>query len=167
MRKSKDIPEKEWGNAPNLQDWISGSSGARKEIVANTGKAALDYRFSTLKPNHDYSTHFNKARGLRILDCGVNDNVLVISLHGGTCLSTYFKDPRITLVPHRAGMIIDFHEFNNEELVELKSFVPAVVGIPSCLFVIGTDNGDFEYLIEMGDASTLEFEIQYEEPNHA
>jgi hypothetical protein len=168
MKKAKD---EDFANAPNLQEWINGAIEERKlaEKKQKIGQRATDPRFSTLKPENstEFMAAFKKARGLQILDIGVIDNFLILTLLGAEMVVT-FKDPNIRLVPHANGMVVDFHEFKQEILTEITSYVPTVSAITSCIFVIQTDNGNFEYLIEVSSqAQTLEFEVTFDGDDNA
>jgi hypothetical protein len=166
-RKSSNIPDAEWVEAPNLSDWID---QAQKERLQKTIRKHIDapqakrLDFGEFKPaNRDYMEHFDMARGLRIQDVGVNDNCIFVSLLGGV-LTVDFVDKTLSVEPHQNGQVIDYHIAVPETLGEVFSYKPTdTSGISACIFVIKGENHVYEYLISPTvNSTTFSFHLEFE-----
>ena len=120
-KKSHEIPDEDWRGAPDLQDWIDKSIEKRKDQLAQ--KARVNETHTTLKPtNQNYFEHFQKAKFQVLRDIGVKGNSIVAELANGV-MSIEFLDPKVTIEPHKGGMVLDFHTFKHHILQDLTSFV--------------------------------------------
>lgn len=171
-KKSKDIPDHEWGNAPDLNQWVKKAQSARVEEMKGkiipprmTDTVAMEgLDFGGFRPvNSNYAEHFNLARGLQIHDIGVNDNCIFVSLLGGM-LSIDFVDKTLEIQPHKDGKIIDYHLAMPEALSEVFVYKPTPEsGIQSCIFVVKGDNHTYEYLVTPRlDSLTYGFHMEFE-----
>ena len=166
-KKSHEIPDEDWRGAPDLQDWIDKSIEKRKAQLAQK-KAHVNEIPTTLKPaNQNYIEHFQKAKFQVLRDIGVElGNSIVVELANGV-LTIKFLDPKITIEPHKGGMVLDFHTFKHHILQDLTSYVPTVDGITSCIFVFTCDNESFEYLINQNGADSLAFTLNFQGDTNA
>lgn len=176
-KMSKDIPENEWGNTPPLEKWFEEAQKARANIRAKEQlkmkeqllkKPLMDATidFDSCKPiNHDHAEHFRLAKGLQIVDIGVQDGCICVSLLGGE-LNVDFADKRLEIEPHSNGRVIDYHITMPQKLKEVFVYKPNPdTGITSCIFVIRGENHDYEYLLTPSiDTLTFSFHMEF---NHA
>lgn len=179
-KKSKDIPEDEWGNAPPIDKWFEEAVKARAQIkreqirlpsrlppkveITNTVGTSID--FNSCRPaNNDHQEHFSLAKGLLINDIGVQDGCICIALLGGE-LNVDFVDKTLEIEPHSNGKIIDYHTPVPQKLTEVFIYKPtADSGITSCIFVIQGENQTFEYLLTPRiDSVSFSFHLEF---NHA
>lgn len=171
-KKSYEIPEEHWGGVPNLGDWIDGAKTARKEAAAQEQKpmakqAIHTVKTNTFKPmNDDHLSHFHRAKGKIMLDVGLNDNCIVLTLDSGE-LTFDFVDKTLMIDPHANGGIIDYHIVNPTMLVDTYAFVPnSGDGRNSCVLVIKGENQNLEYLIRPAlTSNSLAFYLEYEDQN--
>ena len=160
MRKSHEIPDMEWGQAPNLQEWIDKSMEERKAQQKNAFNTTKNI-FSSLRPtNPDYLAEFNRAKGGTLQDIGVSDGVIWASMAHGDLLID-FVSKKMLIEPHEDGMVIGFHRFDNETLKDITSYIPSVAGLTSCIFAFACENKIFEYLIQPQGADTLLFTLKF------
>lgn len=172
-KKSHEIPDAQWGQTPNLQEWIKESKAERDrqkftmKVKTNPVlESSLPNIFKTFKPNNeDYKDEFSKAKHRVVHDIGVNDNLIVASLTRGD-LVIKFNDPTIFIEPHEGGMVVSYHQFTGiHTLTDLSSFVPNDhSGLESCIFSFVCNNRSFEYLIQPTVATrSLDFQLTFEE----
>ena len=163
-KKSHEIPDYEWGQTPDLQEWIDKSLAERFKQAAEMEKMSPVSEvplFNTLKPiNLNYNSQFNEAKYQVLNDIGVNGNLITASLAKGD-LTIDFKDDRVLIEPHANGEVIGFHNFGYHTLVDLSSYIPTNENLLSCIFVFACDNQVFEYLILPRGAQTLGFTLLY------
>lgn len=165
-KKSHEIPEYEWGQTPDLQDWINKALETReaekKKIDGYNHDTKILDIFSTFKPaNFDYKEQFAKAKYKVLRDIGVNDNLIVAGLDVGD-LVVEFNDSAISIDPHDNGGIVDYHEFEYHTLLDLSVYTPTSAGLQSCLFNFVCNNRTFEFLIRPSlSARTLEFNLTF------
>ena len=170
--KSKDIPDHEWGNTPDLNEWVKKAQSARADEIKakiipppKTDTSAMrTVEPSDFRPaNQNFAEHFNLARGLKIHDIGVNDNCIFVGLHGGM-LSIDFVDKTLDIQPHREGRIIDYHTPMPEALSEVFVYKPTPEsGLYACIFVVKGENQTYEYLITPSTSSlTYSFHLEFE-----
>ena len=176
-KKSHEIPEAQWGQTPNLQEWIKESKAERDRQQAEM-KVTMDLGglktttvstvpdiFKSLKPNNqDFRIHFSKAQHKVLTDIGVNGNMIVVGLSDGD-LVVEFTDPAITIEPHENGMIVDYHQFGvAHTLTDVTSYIPSNSGLRSCLFAFICNNRTFEYVIQpSASAQSLDFFLTFQE----
>lgn len=176
-KKSKDIPDHEWGNTPDLNEWVKKAQNARADeikakVIPRTKIDTSKIDAVTIKAvepsdfrpaNQNFAEHFNLARGLQIHDIGVNDNCIFVSLLGGM-LSIDFVDKTLEIQPHKDGKIIDYHLAIPEALSEVFVYKPTPEsGIQSCIFVVKGDNNTYEYLVTPRHNSlTYSFHLEFE-----
>ena len=179
-KKSKDIPEDEWGNAPPIDKWFEEAVKARVQIkreqirlpsrlppkVEITSTTGGFRDFNSCRPaNIDHQEHFSLAKGLLINDIGVQDGCICIALLGGE-LNIDFVDKTLEIEPHSNGKVIDYHAPVPQKLTEVFIYKPtADSGITSCIFVIQGENQTFEYLLTPRiDSVSFSFHLEF---NHA
>ena len=173
---SKDIPELEWNNAPTFDEWMAEAQKVRstplpqepfkiKTINPNLVKTA-NIDFDSCRPiNLDHAEHFSLAKGLQIVDVGVQDGCIFVNLLGGE-LNVDFADKKLEIEPHANGEVIDYHIIVPQKLKEVFVYKPNPdTGITSCIFVIRGENKDFEYLLTPSIGTlTFSFHLEF---NHA
>ncbi len=163
-RKTKDIPDAEWGDVPTVDKWAEAAKDMRRELGKPVTINPTPKRhpiFDTFKPSSDWTRSFNKARHQIVQDIGIAGNKLIATLNNGWLTVRFFEDVRIE--PHSNGMVLDYHTFNYQTLDSLHSYIPQDGGLSSCIFVFGCNNGGFtfEYLITPDGCSSLAFEMTF------
>ncbi len=181
-KKSHEIPDIQWGQTPDLQEWIERSMAERKRQQAimtlkidaepvkkqhPTSPAMFPSPgiFQSFKPNNkDFGDQFRKAKHSVLKDIGVNDNLIVVSLSTGDLIID-FSDPEISIEPHEGGLIVNYHEFGVHTLTDLTSYIPNNdTGLQSCIFCFVCNNRTFEYLIQPTMATrSLDFQLTFQE----
>lgn len=174
-KKSKDIPDADWANAPDITAWQEAAAKAREEwakkqlekinkpkTLAPTLAPKLD--FVTLTPrNSNFMEHFNLAKNLQMVDVGETDNCILVTFDSGV-LSIDFIDKTLEILPHDSGRVIDYHILVPQKLSSLYCLKPndEDAGLSSCIFVLAGENRTFEYLITPRfDSTTFSFELEF------
>jgi hypothetical protein len=119
--------------------------------------------FHSFKPiNDDYMDHFLRAKGGNIKDIGILGSVLWVTMDCGDLLIT-FADKNVFIEPHAYGEVIQYHEFQNNQLDDMSAYMPngSEQSLYACIFVFNCQNVVFEYLISPQTAETLNFKIEF------
>jgi hypothetical protein len=179
-KKSHEIPDIQWGQTPDLQQWIEASKAERerqqsamridakpekKKSPTSSAIFPVTGIFQSFKPNNkDFGDQFRKAKHSVLKDIGVNDNMIVVSLSTGD-LVIDFSDPEISIEPYEGGLIVNYHEFGVHTLTDLISYVSNNdTGLQSCIFWFVCNNRTFEYLIQPTMATrSLDFQLTFQE----
>lgn len=171
-RKSKDIPEEQWGGVPDLSGWVQAANAARKGVMYNVKidpvEITTEPRLAgTFKPiNENYREHFDMARGREMYDIGSNGNLILVALAGGL-LTVEFIDATLEIVPHRNGEVIDYHTLTADKLKDVFAYEPTASTIESRILTFQGQYANYEYLISPTVATlTLAFHLEFEE-HHA
>lgn len=174
-KKSHEIPDIQWGQTPDLQEWIEASKAERerqqsamrlKETLPAPKAFQIKTIFDTFKSNNeDCRDQIAKAKHKVLYDIGVNEHMIVVSLDGGD-LVVDFDDPTIFIEPHENGMVVAYHEFTGTHtLTDLSAGVQNYsAGLMSCFFSFVCNNRSFEYLIQPTVATrSLDFQLTFQE----
>ena len=177
-KKSHEIPDEQWGQAPDLSSWQSAATDARlqqmKEMAKRLDVAAAQrntYAIAqkTFACRDQYSANkFQNIKGMTILDIGASGHLLEVAL-GNTVsdpkpllqLRIVMADPSAVFIPVFRNREIDYHEVGiNQYLGDMNCVVAD--GISPTL-IIRSQNKVYEYQVHetLHALSTYEFNIWF------